>query len=192
MSFGLSTNRSCLPLSGDPELENMMLTPELWRQGEHYIAHAILEILLFITGVLLNTYLLAVIFLKHLYSQPTYLLLLNLAIADMLMCTLVFPFHIAIGFSGQYSFGNSDYIRCAICEYAGIFLMLTILSPFNLAMLSMDWKEASVVDQARTRKELLLKEALHIGLSSEEQRFNRDVGLELQGCWVSTLKALGK
>ena len=54
------------------------------------------------------------------------------------------------------------------------------------------WKEASVVDQARTRKELLLKEALHIGLSSEEQRFNRDVGLELQGCWVSTLKALGK
>ena len=25
-----------------------------------------------------------------------------------------------------------------------------------------------------------------------EQRFNRDVGLELQGCWVSTLKALGK
>ena len=54
------------------------------------------------------------------------------------------------------------------------------------------WKEASVVDQARTRKELLLKEALHIGLTSEEQRFNRDVGLELQGCWVSMLKALGK
>ena len=39
-------------------------------------------------------------------------------------------------------------------------------------------------------KELLLKEALHISLTSEEQRFNRDVGLELQGCWVSTLKAL--
>ena len=54
------------------------------------------------------------------------------------------------------------------------------------------WKEASVVDQARTRKELLLKEALHISLTSEEQRFNRDVGLELQGCWVSTLKALRK
>ena len=29
------------------------------------------------------------------------------------------------------------------------------------------WKEASVVDQARIRKELLLKEALHIGLTSE-------------------------
>ena len=54
------------------------------------------------------------------------------------------------------------------------------------------WKEASVVDQARTRKELLLKKALHIGLTSEEQRFNRNVGLELQGYWVSTLKALGK
>ena len=54
------------------------------------------------------------------------------------------------------------------------------------------WKKASVVDQARTRKELLLKEALHISLTSEEQRFNRDVGLELQGCWVSTLKALRK
>ena len=41
-------------------------------------------------------------------------------------------------------------------------------------------------------KELLLKEALHISLTSEEQHFNRDVGLELQGCWVSTLKALRK
>ena len=36
---------------------------------------------------------------------------------------------------------------------------------------------------------MLLKEALHISLTSE-QHFNRDIGLELQGCWVSTLKAL--
>ena len=69
------------------------------------------------------------------------------------------------------------------------FFIISMISPFSSPIL---WKEASVVDQDRTRKELLLKEALHISLTSEEQHFNRDVGLELQGCWVSTLKALRK
>ena len=48
------------------------------------------------------------------------------------------------------------------------------------------------IDQARTRKGLLLKEVLHINLTSEGQSCNRDVGVELQDCWVSTLKALRK
>ena len=54
------------------------------------------------------------------------------------------------------------------------------------------WKKTAVIDQARSRKELLLKEALHINLTREDRRYNRDVGLELQGCWISTLKALRK
>ena len=39
-------------------------------------------------------------------------------------------------------------------------------------------------------RETCMKEALHIHLTPEDQRFNRDVGLELPGCWVSTLMTL--
>ena len=44
------------------------------------------------------------------------------------------------------------------------------------------WEEATVIDQARTNKELLLKEAIHIRL--QHPYLNRDGGLELPGCWV--------
>ena len=43
-----------------------------------------------------------------------------------------------------------------------------------------------VIDQARTNKELLLKEAIHIRL--QHPHLNRDGGLELPGCWVAALK----
>ena len=42
------------------------------------------------------------------------------------------------------------------------------------------WEEATVIDQARTHKELLLKEAIHIRL--QHPHLNRDGGLELPGC----------
>ena len=44
------------------------------------------------------------------------------------------------------------------------------------------WEEATVIDQARTHKELLLKEAILIRL--QHPHLNRDGGLELPGCWV--------
>ena len=53
-----------------------------------------------------------------------------------------------------------------------------------------EWKAAAIVDKAKGRKELALKEALHIQLTPKEQRFNRDVGVELPVCWVATIRAL--
>ena len=47
-----------------------------------------------------------------------------------------------------------------------------------------------MIDRASRSGELRVKEELHIHLTPEDQRFNRDVGLELPGCWVSTLKTL--
>ena len=47
------------------------------------------------------------------------------------------------------------------------------------------WEEITVVDQARSPKELLLKEAIHIRLL--KLPLNRDGGLELSGCWMAAL-----
>ena len=52
------------------------------------------------------------------------------------------------------------------------------------------WKEAKIIDKANKTTELKVKEALHIHLTPEDRRFNRDVGLDLPGCWISTLKNL--
>ena len=46
------------------------------------------------------------------------------------------------------------------------------------------WEETTVVDQARTPKELLLKEAIRIWLLNPP--ISRDGGLELPGCWMQS------
>ena len=53
------------------------------------------------------------------------------------------------------------------------------------------WGETTIIDQARRTKELKIKEALHILTTPSDQRFNRDEGLELPGCWTATMKQMG-
>ena len=55
---------------------------------------------------------------------------------------------------------------------------------------TIEWNETTVLDQARRRKEVMIKEALHIILTPENQCFNRDGALELPACWAATLKVL--
>ena len=52
------------------------------------------------------------------------------------------------------------------------------------------WEEATVIDQARTHKELLLKEAIHIRL--QHAHLNRDGGLELPGCWKGVIARVNR
>ena len=55
---------------------------------------------------------------------------------------------------------------------------------------TIEWDGTTVLDQARRRKELMIKEALHISLTPENQRFSRDGGLELPACWTATIRLL--
>ena len=50
------------------------------------------------------------------------------------------------------------------------------------------WEETKVIDQARRQKELIIKEALNIHLVPEEERLNRDTGLEIPACWNPIVK----
>ena len=51
------------------------------------------------------------------------------------------------------------------------------------------WEEVRVVDRASKNRELKIKEALHIQMTPDSNKFNRDIGLELPGCWLSMLHA---
>ena len=51
-------------------------------------------------------------------------------------------------------------------------------------------EDTRIIDRASRRMEVDIKEALHIGLTPSEDHMNRDVGSELPGCWVSTIKSL--
>ena len=49
-----------------------------------------------------------------------------------------------------------------------------------------------VIDCANKRIELLIKEALHIVMIPDGACLNRDKGLELPDCWLSSIRALQK
>ena len=53
-----------------------------------------------------------------------------------------------------------------------------------------DWEETTVLDHGRGQ-ELLVKEALHIQMTPSEERFNRDGGLEVPGCWTAVMRRQG-
>ncbi len=50
-------------------------------------------------------------------------------------------------------------------------------------------EEVRVVDRASKNRELKIKEALHIQMTPDNNKFNRDISLELPGCRLSTLRA---
>ncbi len=55
--------------------------------------------------------------------------------------------------------------------------------------MSVSWEEVRVVDRVSKNCELKIKEALHIQMTPDNNKFNRDIGLELPGCWLSMLRA---
>ncbi len=50
-------------------------------------------------------------------------------------------------------------------------------------------KRYEFIDRASKNRELKIKEALHIWITPDNNKFNRDIGLELPGCWLSILRA---
>ena len=50
-----------------------------------------------------------------------------------------------------------------------------------------DWESTRVIDRVGRSKEFQLKETLHIQMATEEL-LNSDIGLEVSGCWLATLK----
>ena len=70
----------------------------------------IVNILFFVIGTSFNVYVIISIFRKHLYNNPTMMLLLSLATADLLIC-IVLPVTIITGIADSYIFGDTGCVR---------------------------------------------------------------------------------
>ncbi len=102
-----------------------------------YATSAIVS-LIFLIGVPWNMLVICTIVKKRLYSNPTIMLLLNLAITNLLLGLLVMPLNIIAGFAGEYLFGKTDAIRCHVCQ-TGVFLILLLwVSIHTLSLMAVD------------------------------------------------------
>lgn len=96
-------------------------------------------LLLVAAGLPWNLLVLVIILKKKLYKQPTIMLLLNLAVADLLYIFLVMPIQAVTGLTGEYG-GSSitDSVRRSLCKAGIISAIFTFLSLFSISLLSFD------------------------------------------------------
>ena len=138
----MSPTYSCY---ADEGLSKNSVTPYYWETASisddyraNSLATAAIMLILVLVGVPCNGIIIISIIHQKLYRETTHILLLNLAISDLLVCVLVMPFVIVAGFSGSYVFGDSDYVRCKVCQSGLIFTLLTVLSLNIVGLISID------------------------------------------------------
>lgn len=106
--------------------------------GTRYALTSIIFLLMLI-GTPSNLLMIIVVLRKKLYlGQPTITLLLNLAVTDLLVCVLVMPWNTVSLIAGEFKVGSDDYTRCQVCHIGVVFSILSLVSLYNLTVLSMD------------------------------------------------------
>ena len=127
------------------DLSRDSATEEVWTLQTEDRAHldsvrsiAAFQIIYLVVGIPWNLLVIGVL-LKKLFSKPTHLLLLNLALSDLLVCVCVMPFNIITGLAGRFFIGSSDYARCQVCHFYVITIIIMIYSSlFTVAIMSID------------------------------------------------------
>ena len=100
---------------------------------------SVIVTLFFLIGVPWNLFIICTIVRKKLYySNPTIVLLLNLAITNFLLGLFVMPFNIITGFSGEYLFGSTDKVRCHVCQTGILLIVLPWVSIHTITLMSID------------------------------------------------------
>ena len=76
---------------------------------------------------------------RKMLREAANILLLNLAIADLMVALTQMLFGIVTESSSEFVFGNTDSVRCGMCNFVGVFFMLVYgVSMHTLAALSFD------------------------------------------------------
>ncbi len=125
-------------------LSTNSVTLEYWDNHEtgtrdSALASSAITLCFILVGVPSNLLILVSILRQHLYREPTYILLLSLAIAELLMCLLYMPFTVLSGLYGSFPLGTTDRTRCGVCQFVGIlFIFFSYLTVHTLALISVD------------------------------------------------------
>ncbi len=88
----------------------------------------------------------------------------------------------------------NDYIVCKV-GLLQVFTGCSLCTSSCEYILTVLWSRKSgargkrVVDRTSKNRDLKIKEALHIQMTPDNNKFNRDIGLELPGRWLSMLHA---
>ncbi len=119
------------------------ISASIWSMSDVNIplgyAMSSLLIIFILIGVPWNISIVAIIFKKHLYEQPTYMMLLSLTLINLLYSVLCIPFIIIAQFIREFPLGNSDYVRCQVCHFCGIIQnTFFFVSVYSLVLLSLD------------------------------------------------------
>ena len=76
---------------------------------------------------------------RKLLREPANILLLNLAIADLTIAMTQMFFSVVTEAAEEFIFGETDVVRCGMCDFTGVFFMLLYgVSMHTLATLSLD------------------------------------------------------
>lgn len=123
-------------------ISNVSITSDFWdipeRARPAALSTAVFTLAFIVVGLPGNLLIILSILWQRLYKEPTHILLLNLAIADLLVCVLVMPFTVISGFAGSFILGGSDSTKCKWCTTAVIFVALCLFSLHMLALMSVD------------------------------------------------------
>jgi hypothetical protein len=129
---------SCL----DDNISHNQVTSEYWTVSPKLqpvgFATGFVMLLFLVVGIPSNIFIIIAILLQKLFRQPTHLLLLSLACADLLLCMLVIPLIATAGFAGGFTLGNSDHTRCQVCQTGVSLAALLLFSLHVLALISLD------------------------------------------------------
>ena len=116
------------------------ITSEFWLVEDKAsgLVFASFLLLFLVVGLPWNLLVVVTIVKEKLYTQPTSILLLNLAISDLILLVLHIPFQVAVGIEGEYNVMDSDYKRCQACNFGVVntIFQLNILS--TIALMSVD------------------------------------------------------
>ena len=86
----------------------------------------------------MNIFVIIVIIGRHLCKSVPIILMLNLSVSNIATCVLVLPFVIVSGYSTEYIFGSSDYIRCRVCSFGIFNICLPLVTEYTIAIMSIE------------------------------------------------------
>ena len=97
--------------------------------------------LFFIIGLPWNALVIGIILKKNLFTRPSVMLMLTLAISNFLTCLLAMPFHLVVSLLAKSNsrFMADDFmIFNKICQASFLYVWFQLVSIFTVAMMSLD------------------------------------------------------